>query len=237
MPFMTDTTGSNTAATDGWDGHNVIAVSFEDDGNAYKALTSLTELDSQHRVRVAEAVVAVRGDDGQVVVKDRFESTSLPGAAGGGLIGLLIGVLGGPLGVLVGGTYGLFVGSLFDLSDIEEADSALTAISSSVRLGHSALLAVVDEQSPEVVEAAMSDLDGTVVRRTVADVEAEIAAAESAERKAKREARKELVRERHEHDTTAVQAKLEELKTKLHGGRKTETDDADRAPATSGSAG
>jgi uncharacterized membrane protein len=235
MPFMTDT--SNTAATEGWDGHNVIAVSFEDDGNAYKALTSLTELDSQHRVRVAEAVVAVRGDDGQVVVKDRFESTSLPGAAGGGLIGLLIGVLGGPLGVLVGGTYGLFVGSLFDLSDIEEADSALTAISSSVRLGHSALLAVVDEQSPEVVEAAMSDLDGTVVRRTVADVEAEIAAAESAERKAKREARKELVRERHEHDTTAVQAKLEELKAKLHRGRKTETDDADRAAAPSGSAG
>jgi uncharacterized membrane protein len=233
---MTDSTGSNTAAPEGSDGHNVIAVSFEDDGNAYKALTSLTELDSQHRVRVAEAVVVVRGDDGQIVVKDKVESTSLAGAAGGGLIGLLIGVLGGPLGVLIGGTYGLFVGSLLDISDIEEADSALTAISSSVTLGHTALLAVVDEQSPEVVEAAMSDLDGTVVRRTVADVQAEIAAAESAERKAKREARKELVRERHEHDKTAVQAKLEELKAKLHRGRQTETDDADRAPATTGSA-
>lgn len=41
---MTDTTGSNTAATEGWDGHNVIAVSFEDDRSAYKALTSLKEL-------------------------------------------------------------------------------------------------------------------------------------------------------------------------------------------------
>jgi len=223
---MTDTTGSNTAAPEGWDGHNVIAVSFEDDRTAYKALTSLTELDSQHRVRVAEAVVVVRDEDGQVVVKDKVESTSLPATASGGLIGLLIGVLGGPLGVLVGGTYGLFVGSLFDLSDIEEADSALAAISSSVRLGHTALLAVVDEQSPELVDAAMSDLDGTVVRRTVADVEAEIAAAESAERKAKREARKELIRERHEHDKTAVQAKLEELKAKLHHGRQTETDAA-----------
>ena len=54
MPFMTETTGSNTAATEGWDGHNVIAVSFEDDGNACKALTSLTELDSQHRVGPSE---------------------------------------------------------------------------------------------------------------------------------------------------------------------------------------
>ena len=232
---MTDTTGSNTVA-EGWAGHNVIAVSFEDDRNAYKALTSLKELDSQKRVRVAEAVVAERSQDGQVVEKDRVETTSLPGAASGGLIGLLIGVIGGPLGVLVGGTYGLFVGSLFDLSDITEADSALAQISGSARLGHTALLAVVDERSPEVVDAAMSDLDGTVVRRSVADVEAEIAAAESAERKAKQEARKELVRERHEHDKTAVQGKLEELKAKLHRGRQTETDDADRAPATTGSA-
>jgi uncharacterized membrane protein len=235
MPFMTDTTGSNTAATEGSDGHNVIAVSFEDDGNAYKALTSLSELDSQHRVHVSEAVVVVRGDDGEVVVKDSVESTSLPGTSSGGLIGLLIGVLGGPIGVLVGGTYGLFAGSLFDIADSEEADSALAAISSSVALGHTALLAVVDEQSPEVVEAAMSDLDGTVVRRTVADVEAEIAATESAERKAKREARKELVRERHEHDKTAVQAKLEELKAKLHHRGQTETDDAGRAATTAGS--
>ena len=231
---MTDTTGSSTAATEGSDGHNVIAVSFGDDRSAYKALTSLKELDSQERVRVAEAVVVERGEDGQVVEKDRVETTSLPGTASGGLIGLLVGVIGGPLGVLVGGTYGVLVGSLFDLSDISEADSALAAISTSVRLDHTALLAVVDERSPEVVDAAMSDLDGTVVRRSVADVEAEIAAAESAERKAKIEARKELIRERDERDKAAVQAKLQQLKTKLHG-RKTETNDADRAPATTGS--
>ena len=81
----------------------------------------------------------------------------------------------------------------------------------------------------------MAQVGGTVVRRSVADVEAEIAAAESAQRKAKREARKELIRERDQHDKAAVQAKLEELKTKLHRGRQTETDDADRAPATTGS--
>jgi hypothetical protein len=49
----------------------------------------------------------------------------------------------------------------------------------------------------------------------VADVEAEIAAAESAERKAKWEARKGLVRGRHERDKAAVAAKLDDLKAKL----------------------
>ena len=218
---MTERTGSGK-----WDGHNVIAVSFEDDRAAYKALTSLDELDSQQRVGVRDAVVVVRDEDGQVIVKERIESTFLRATVGGGLIGLLIGVLGGPLGVVVGGISGLIVGSVFDSSAIEDADSALAAISSSVRLGDTALLAVVDEQSAEVVDAAMSDLDGTVVRRPVADVEAEIAAAENAERTAKREARKELIRETHEHDEAAVQAKLEELKAKLNHGRQTETNDA-----------
>jgi uncharacterized membrane protein len=229
---MTERNGSRSAATQGRDGQNAIAVSFEQDHTAYKALTSLEELDSQQRVLVRDAVVVVRDEDGQVVVKDRTESTFPAATAGGGLIGLLIGVLGGPLGVVVGGISGLIVGSLFDISDIEDADSALAAISSSVRLGHAGLLAVVDEQSPEVVDAAMSDLDGTVIRRTVADVEAEIAAAESAQRKAKREARKELIRETHEHDKAAVRAKLEELKAKLHHGRQTEIDET-AAPAGS----
>ena len=63
-------TDHHTAA-DGFDGHSVIAVSFEDDRNAYKALTLLEELDSQHRVAVREAVVVARGEDGQVVAKDQ----------------------------------------------------------------------------------------------------------------------------------------------------------------------
>lgn len=230
--LMTEPTNtSDNTAADGWDGHSVIAVSFEDDRGAYKALTLLGELDSQRRVGVREAVVVARGEDGKLVAKDRAEASGLPGTAGGGLIGLLLGVIGGPLGMLIGGTYGLFVGSLFDLHDAEEADSALGEISGSVKPGHTALLAVVDEPSTEIVDAAMSDAGGTVVRRSVDDVEAEIAAAEDAERKAKREARKELDRARRERNKAAVDAKLEALKAKLHHGQQSEPADADSATA------
>ncbi len=207
-------------AAEGWGGYSVIAVSFEDDRNAYNALTSLKELDSQKRVGVQEAVVVVRGEDGQVVEKDRVESMFLPNTAGGGLIGLLIGIIGGPFGMLIGSASGLFLGSLFDLGDIEETESALGAISSTVQVGRTSLLAVVTEQSPEVVDTAMSDLGGTVLRRPVADVEAEIAAAEDAERKAKWEARKELARGHREHNKAAIDAKLDQLKAKLSRGQK-----------------
>ena len=48
-------------------------------------------------------VVVVRDEDGQLVEKDRIESTFLPATTGGGLIGLLLGIIGGPFGVLIGG--------------------------------------------------------------------------------------------------------------------------------------
>ena len=64
----------NTLDIEGWGCYSVIAVSFEDDDNAYGALTLLKELDSQHQVGVQEAVVVVREGDGRVIEKDRIAS-------------------------------------------------------------------------------------------------------------------------------------------------------------------
>ena len=201
-----------------WGSYSVIAVSFDEDNNAYAGLSRLKELDSQGRRRLDEASVVVRGEDGQVVEKDHVESTFPTITAGAGLIGLLVGIIGGPFGVLIGGMSGMLAGSLVDLGDLDETESALARISSSAKVGHPTLLAVVAEHSPEVIDAAMSELDGSVLRRSVADIQAEIAAAEQAQRKAKRHAREELMRSRHEHDKEAVQAKIEELKDQLTHG-------------------
>jgi uncharacterized membrane protein len=213
---MTNTSQNNNNGADtSTSAYNVICVSFDPDSNAYAALTALKELESQNRLGVDAAGVIVRGDDGEIVVKDRAGSYDFAGAASGGLLGLLIGILGGPLGVLIGGTYGLLVGSLVDLEEAEDSDSVLAQISASVRPGHTALLAEVTEQSPEVVDAAMADLGGTVLRRPVYEVEAEIAAAEQAQRKAKREADRELRRGRREHTKEQVQTTVEQMKAKL----------------------
>lgn len=212
---MTDTNPHQNSGADATSTYNVIAVSFDPDNNAYAALTTLKELGEQGRLGVDAATVVVRDANGQIVVKDRAGSFEYAGAASGGMLGLLLGIIGGPLGVLIGGTYGLMVGSLFDLDEVERTESVLSEISASVRPGHTALLAQVTEQSAEVVDTAMARLGGTVLRRPVADVEAEIAAAEKAQREAQREATKELVRGRREHSKEQVHAKVEELKAKL----------------------
>ena len=195
---------------------NVIAVSFVEDSRAYEALTNLKELAGQGQVGVTEAAVVIRADDGHIDVKDEVGDPTFAGTASGGLIGLLIGILGGPLGVLLGGATGLLIGSLFDMEDADDTDSVLSDVSKTVQVGRTALLAQVTEQSPEVIDTAMARLSGTVLRRSVDEVEAEIAAAEEAQREAKREARKQLRKARLEKTRQGVHDKVDELKSKLH---------------------
>jgi len=95
----------------------------------------------------------------------------------------------------------------------------LSEMSKTVEVGRSSLLARVVEQSPEVVDSAMRRLSGTVVRRPVGDVEAEIAPAEAAQREAKRKAPAELRQARHDKRRDEDHAKIE-LKSKLHPDRK-----------------
>jgi uncharacterized membrane protein len=194
---------------------NVIAVSFPESSSAYEALSYLKELDGQGQVVVQGAAVVERTQDGQLTIKDRVSDEHAHATWTGGLIGVLVGILAGPFGILIGGVTGLLVGSLFDVQGEAEEGSALAAISSKIQPGQTVLVAVVSEQSDDVIDSAMTRLGGAVVRHPVEDVEAEIATAADAQRAAQQEARAKLRTERHQHVKDEVQAKLEALKAKL----------------------
>jgi uncharacterized membrane protein len=200
---------------------NVIAVTFADDSKAYDALTAIKELDSQGQIELVGGAVVARGEDGRVDAKDIVDEDGYTGTATGGVIGLLIGILGGPLGILIGGATGLLIGSLFDVEDDDDTRSVLTDISRTIQVGRDALLAEVIEQSVEVIDTAMSRLNGEVLRRSVADVEAEIAAAEDAQRAAKKAARQHLHQQRKEQLKERIHEKIEALKAKLQRLRTT----------------
>jgi uncharacterized membrane protein len=195
---------------------NVIAVSFAENSAAYQAFSNLKELDGQRQVSLRGAAIVERDENGQLVTKDQVEDPNLSGTATGGLIGLVIGILGGPFGVLIGGVTGLLIGSLFDLDEATDEGSVLAAISNTVRPGKTVVIAELSEQSDDVVDNAMSRLGGTVLRRSVEEVEAEIAAAEDAQEAAQREARKKLHADRRAQLKEEIQRKVAALKARQH---------------------
>lgn len=199
---------------------NILLVTFgpdpDSDSNAYQALTDLEQLDAQDQVEVVEAAVIERDLYGHITVKSEVGDQGYTGTGIGGALGVLIGVLGGPVGVLVGGAAGLLAGTLADESDSDESESVLEDMSKTLHPSRTALLAQVSEPNGEIIDAAMSRVGGSVLRRPVADVEAEIAAAETAQHEAQQEARKQLRKARHDKDEAAVRSKVDELKSKLH---------------------
>jgi uncharacterized membrane protein len=200
-------------------GGNVIVVSFAEDSSAYEAFTNFKELDEQGQVSIKAAAVVQREEDGRMITKDSVDPEQLAGTTTGGLVGLLVGILGGPFGVLIGGATGLLIGSLYDMDDADDTESVLAEISSAIRPGQTVVLAEVDEQSDDVVDQAMERLGGTVLRRSVEDVEAEIAAAEHAARAAEREARKKLVETRRSRAKEEIRRIVDALEARAHALR------------------
>lgn len=197
----------------------IIVVSFEDANRAYDAVTKLKELDQQRQISLYEGRVVERGANEQLIVKDSIQGDDDNvgmATASGGLIGLMVGVLAGPVGMLLGGSLGLMTGAVIGLDTDERDDSVLSSFNRHIKPAETAVLAHLDEQSYEVVDNAMRHLGGTVTRSLASEVEAELAAAQEARDKAEHEARKQLRKEREQQKKGEIDSKLEELKAKFH---------------------
>jgi uncharacterized membrane protein len=202
----------------------VIAVSFDRSDAAYGAVTKLKELDQERQVSVYEGRVVERDATGRLVVKDEvFGSDGDRGVTtvSGGLIGMLVGVIAGPVGMLLGGSIGLMTGAVIEMDVDDRDDSVLSAFARHVQPGATAVLAHLDEQTDEVVDNAMAELGGNVLRRPAVDVETELAVAQEARDVAESEAREKLRKERREQKKEEVDSKLDELKAKLRKPEKT----------------
>ena len=194
---------------------NVIVIGFEEPSKAYQALSVLKECDAAGRVGLESAAVVQRTASGELQFPESVDNDVLLGTASGSLIGMLIGVLGGPVGVLLGWGAGALMGGAFDLDHAITSDEALTVLGQAIPAGSTAVIAQVDEPAVEVIDGEMTKLGGTVTRRTVADVMAELEAAEDAAAAAAREARKTVREQRKAKVSAAIDERTGKLKEKL----------------------
>jgi uncharacterized membrane protein len=203
---------------------NVVLVTFEEESNAYQAATVLKEAGAEGRIDLHAVAVVQRAEDGTLRVKegdaDDFPmgtwTGGIVGGTTGGILGLTLGTLGGPLGLLLGGTGGALLGSLLDIDDADRAESVLSTMARAIEPGKTGLVAHVTEPAVEVVDTEMERLGGKVIRRPVAQVESELAAAEDAAMAAEEEARRKLREEKSAERKEKVQQKIDELKAKLN---------------------
>ncbi|MGH9133517.1 MAG: DUF1269 domain-containing protein [Ilumatobacteraceae bacterium] len=106
---MTDL--SNSFETD--EPLTIIGISFSDIFRSQEFLTAVTRMSAHGELRLKDAVVVAKNDDGQTVIRETVDlqpgRTALSGAMWTGLLGLLV---GGPVGWLAGMGIGAASGAI-----------------------------------------------------------------------------------------------------------------------------
>jgi uncharacterized membrane protein len=194
---------------------SVVVVGFKENEKAYEGFSVLKSLSEKEELTARSAAVVERDQDGKLQIKDSFDAETGVPTVGGGLVGMLMGVIAGPYGMLLGLTGGALAGGSFEMRRGDEQDEVLTQLNAAINPGHTVLVAQVNEPTVAVLDKAMGDLGGVVVRKSEADVLTELEAAEdaanaaqAAARKAVREKKMAEVKQKREDRIAALRAKF-----------------------------
>lgn len=172
---------------------NVLAVIFREESEGFQAMTQLRQLPSTEKAAILQMVL-VKNQDKKISVCDSYDSglNTTDDMILGGLIGSLVGVLGGPLGVLLMGSYGVLAGSLFDEEDALDSEIMLEAVADKMVDGEVALIALVNEEDESYLDAQLGSFKAEIIRFDAAVVADEIEQAQEMEKEMARQARADM---------------------------------------------
>ena len=188
---------------------NLILANYKVESEAYQALSELKRETTNANYTISQAVV-VKKENGKLSMMDGFVNGATTGddTMTGGLIGSLIGILGGPLGILLGGSMGMLIGGAVDAGDMADNASLLEKAGDSILDGETAIILLAQEEYETALTAKLNNFEVTITRFDAAEVEH----AREVEKQMAREAREKMREERSEAFKESVAKKSEELK-------------------------
>jgi uncharacterized membrane protein len=126
--------------------YNIVGAMFASEEEARKALKALAETPEINGTTILQMSLMKR-KGGELKLCDNFTSENLTSndTVKGGLIGGLIGILAGPLGVLLRGATGALVGNAVDADDKIDSKTLIAQAAQKLEEGDMALIMMVDE--------------------------------------------------------------------------------------------
>lgn len=196
---------------------NIVIATYEIESEAYQALSEMKHETTNANYTISQAVI-VKKENGQLNMRDGFDSGNETNDTWtGGLIGSLVGILGGPLGILLGGSVGMMIGGAVDSSDMANHISLLEHAGECIAEGETAMLLLAQEDYETALTAKLNRFHVTITRMDAAEVAAEIEHAREVEKQLAKEARAKLRAEKNESFKETVQKKRDEIRAWFEG--------------------
>ena len=195
---------------------NIMMSIFRVESQAYQAFSELKRDPSNQSYTISQAVI-IKKENGQITSCDAFDTgiETMDDSIKGGLLGSLIGILGGPFGMLLGGGIGLLIGANSDLDDKMENASLLENVANRLEDGDVALMLLVQETNEAFLDAKLSAFDTTTLRWDAAVIKQEVEEADMIRKQLADQLRKTLRSQKSEKRKQSIEEKKQEIKQKF----------------------
>ena len=135
----------------------VMIATYQDESTADSVLDKLTSDNKEGLLEIQDAAVIRKDEDGKLHIKETADPTVTTGAGVGALIGGVVGLLGGPVGVVILGATGAAVGGLAASYDAGIKDESLEEIGEKLQPDSSALVVVVEQVWLDEVKTRLNE--------------------------------------------------------------------------------
>ena len=148
----------------------MLVAIFDGEEKAQDGFRALRKLEEDGSIGVYVSRVVVKHDDGAITVS-RTQDPLPQATLGGTALGNFLGLLGGPVGVVLGTATGLALGAAADYTRARVGRDFVAEVASALVPGKAAMVAEIDEESTGVAGARMEALGGSVSSRDLLAVE------------------------------------------------------------------
>jgi uncharacterized membrane protein len=173
--------------------YNIVGALFNEESEARQAMAALSEVPQINGTTIYQ-ISLVKRKEGMLKLCDNFTSQYLNSGdtLKGGLIGGLIGVLTGPVGMLLGGAAGALLGKAGANDKKDDSAALIEQAAQKLEEGDIALICLVDETNEEVLDHALVKYNTVIVRYDAEVIAKELEEAEKMEEEMARQARETL---------------------------------------------
>ncbi|MGS1097034.1 DUF1269 domain-containing protein (plasmid) [Aquamicrobium terrae] len=151
---------------------DLIVIVYPNEAKAEEVRQRLLELQKEYIIKLGDAVIATKTEEGKVKLNQLFNATAT-GAVSGSFWGMLIGILFlNPLvGLALGATSGALGGAL---TDVGINDAFMRDLSTSIEPGNGALFVLVQEMTADKVLKEIQGFGGVVLKTSLDETKEQV---------------------------------------------------------------
>lgn len=171
----------------------VIVLNFDIDSKAYQAFSEMKKIRTLDGLKGEQMAVIKHVNDGghKFKIEDFLDFTGSNKSAAGGFIGMMVGILGGPLGILLGWFAGGMIGASKDAKEIRNAQTIFEFLVDKIGEGDTGLILIAEETDNRPLnQLVMNELGGEITRLAFDEVAAEVQDAQELEKDTQESTRK-----------------------------------------------